>query len=236
MARKQYSEEEVQKRISQLSDAAADFLYSPEMGALVKKVADKHQLHIDQMALLEAEVGELMLGLTEPQDFVPYMVETLNVSKDVADAIAKDVNDELMLKMRGLMGAPSQAAAPAPAPAPKPASPEPVRPAASPSVVMPSSKPTPAPAPTPVPVPTPIAPPAPPPAPAPTSAPMAPAPKPAPDLAAADAMLADKKVTPPRAAAPAPASPATPPAPTKPAEDPNKPQQYKADPYREPIQ
>lgn len=230
MARKEYSEEEVQKRISQLSDAAADFLYSPEMGALVKKVADKHSLHIDQMALLESEVGELMLGLTEPQDFVPYMVETLGVQKDVADAIAKDVNDELMLKMRGLMGAPSQAAAPAPAPAPKPASPEPVTVAVSPSVVMPSSKPAPsAPAaalPTPIP-PAPVA--------APAPAPIPPKP-PVPDLAAADAMLANKKVTPPGAAAPVQASTATPPAPAKPADDPNKPQQYKADPYREPIQ
>jgi len=238
MARKEYSEEEVQKRIDKLSEEAADFLYSTEMGAMIKRIADGHKLHIDQMALLEAEVGELMLGLTEPQEFVPNMIQTLQVTEETAQAIAKDINDQVMTKMRGLMGAPSLEPTP-PVPTPRPAVPtapsSPIIP--TPSVVMPSSpKPVVSPASQPAPV-APTTPAMPPVAtPAPT---VAPVPDPVHDLVAADAMLSEKKVVPPPAAAPTAPTPAAPSSPAGGAvvkADPAQPQNYKADPYREPVE
>lgn len=221
MARKSYTEEEIQKRIDQLSEEAADFLYSPEMGALVKQIADTHKLHIDQMSLLEAEVGELMLGLTEPLEFVPNLMSTLRIDKDTADAVAKDVNDQLMQKMRGLMGAPSAQTAQIPTPQ------------QTSTVVMPSSKPAAAaPAPT---APVPQAAPAPK-APSAAIAP-APAPKPAPELGAIDTMLSKSQVTAPTSAATPPAASApAPQTPIAPAANPGTPQNYKADPYREPVE
>ncbi len=213
MARKTYSDEEIQKRIDQLSEEAADFLYSPDMGVLVKHISDAHKLHIDQMSLLEAEVGELMLGLTEPMEFVPNLMDTLHIDKETADAVAKDVNDQLMQKMRGLMGAPSAQT--------------------ESSIVMPSSKPieTP-PAPVAIRTPAPAAPIVPPVAQTPAVAP-----KPALDLHAADAMLSQKQVsTSASATVPPPAAPAAAPAPAKPAPSPAQPQNYKADPYREPVE
>lgn len=238
MARKTYTEEEIQKRIDQLSEEAADFLYSPEMGVLVKQIADAHKLHIDQMTLLEAEVGELMLGLTESLEFVPNLIETLHIDKETADTIAKEVNEQLMQKMRGLMGAPSAQATQTH-----------TSPQAS-SVMMPSSKPV---------IPTPVAA-----APAPQAAPAPKAPvaapttaplntsgvgrtslsevvaKPAPELGAIDSMLSQKQVTTPASAAAAPSAATPPPSPAAtpviPAADPGQPQNYKADPYREPVE
>ncbi len=220
MARKTFTEEEIQKRIDSLSEEAADFLYSPEMGLMVKQIADRHKLHIDQMSLLDAEVGELMLGLTEPLEFVPNMKETLQIDEATAQAIAKEINDQVMMKMRGLMGAPSQ---------------QPAATAPTPSVVMPSS-----PKPVAPPIATPAAPIIPKPVvPAPIAAPVtAPKPAPAPNLMAAEAMLSEKKVT-----TSAPAAPSVPAAPAKaapitpaPKADPAQPQNYKADPYREPVE
>lgn len=210
-----------------LPEAAADFLYSSEMGAVVKAIADKHSLHIDQMGLLEAETGQLILGLTEPQDFAPYITESLKVSSEQATAIAKDVQEQIMGKIRASMGQPGAASSPAPS--------MPVA-SSAPSVVMPSSSPKPvvpaAPiASTPAPLRTPPAP-----APAPSTTVMStstPAPQAAatPTLAKADAILSEKKVTPP-AATPTPASAA----PAAPKADPAQPQLYKADPYREPVE
>lgn len=221
MARKTYTEEEIQKRIDQLSEEAADFLYSPEMGVLVKQIADAHKLHIDQMTLLEAEVGELMLGLTESLEFVPNLIETLHIDKETADTIAKEVNEQLMQKMRGLMGAPSAQATQTH-----------TSPQAS-SVMMPSSKPV---------IPTPVAAaPAPQAAPAPKAPVAAPttAPKPTPELGAIDSMLSQKQVTTPASAAAAPSAATPPPSPAQtpiiPAADLGQPQNYKADPYREPV-
>ncbi len=250
MARKTHSEEEVQKRIDALPEAASNFLYSAEMSAAIREIGGKHRLHIDQMSLLEAETGELILGLTEPQDFASYLAAGLNVNAEQAVAIAKDVNDQLMSKIRASMGHPSSAAPESKPPAPSfaPSTPMPTAASSSPSVVMPSSSAFPAStapapkAPSNTPSPVPAAAPAPSaPAPATATAP-APAPKPAamaPNLGAADAILSEKKVTPP---APAPASAASAPAPAAhaaapaPKADPAQPKPYTADPYREPVE
>ena len=177
----------MQKRIESLPEPAADFIYSTEMGALAKQIADKHHLHIDQMSLLEAEAGELMLGLTEPQEFVPNLIDSLSVDKAKAEVVAKDINDELMLKIRGMMGSPKPPVSPSmpsvvppivPAPAPKPPTPAPqaatpARPQTPPATPAPAAvKPT---APTPV-------------MPSPNSTPKTAAS----NLAAADAMLSEK--------------------------------------------
>lgn len=248
MARKVYSQEEIERRMDALPEAAADFLYSSEMNGIIKSIADKHALHIDQMGLLGAEAGQLILGLTEPQDFALYIAESLNIGADKAATIAKDVNDQLMSKIRASMGHPSSAGPESKPSAPSfaPSTPMPAAASSSPSVVMPSSSAFPAstaPAPkapsnTPSPVPAAApAPSAPAPATAPAPAPRSPAP--APNLGAADAILTEKKVTPP---APAPASAASAPAPAAhaaapaPKADPAQPKPYTADPYREPVE
>jgi len=190
MARKTYTEEDINKRIAALPEAAADFLYSAEMGGIVKQIADKHHLHIDQMSLLEAEAGELILGLTETQEFVPNLMDSLQTDKETAEAVARDINEQLISKIRAGMGHPTSTP--------------------TPSVVMPSTPKPAVPEPKPMPASTPMAAPTPP-----TLPTLAPKPTIAPDLMAADTMLAEKKTT----------SVETP-----------KPQNYKADPYREPVE
>lgn len=236
MARKVYSEDEVKKRMEALPEAASDFLYSAEMGAIVKEIADKHHLHIDQMSLLEAEAGEFILGFVEPQEFAANIAETLKLDAQTADAVSKDMNEKLFTKVRDLMKGPPAEVKKEPL-----ANQIPVR------TQAPSTPPPMPPRPAPMPVSTPMSP---------TSAAPAPTTPPKPavthDLLAAEAMLSEKKVTPPptpaptpqpkppiattpNPATPAPTSP-TPSAPPMPPKPEEKPQPYKADPYREPIE
>lgn len=223
MARKTYSSEEVAKRMEALPEAAADFLYSSEMGSIVKSIADKHSLHIDQMGLLEAEAGQLILGLTEAGDFAPFIAESLKIGTEQATAIAKDINDQIVSKIRTSMGQPSSSAVAVHTPS------TPIMKPPAPSIVMPSSI-KPATPPLAVPTPTP---------PAASVSPAAPVsasqPTKTPNLAAADAILSEKKVT-PASPASVSAAPATPAASPVPKIDPAQPQNYKGDPYREPIQ
>ncbi len=229
MTRKIYSEEEIGKRMAALPEAAAEFLYSAEMAGMIKLIAEKHHLHIDQMSLLEAETGELILGLVGTQEFVPNLIESLHIDAASAEAVAKEINEQVLSKIRTDMGRPNVVPAPASsAPA------TPIIPA--PSVVMPSS-PKPTVFPNREPVATPVAAPA-----TPSASTSVPKPTVTPNLGAADAILSEKKVTPPPTPAPTPAVPVIPAAPATPAAspvpkvDPVLPQNYKADPYREPVE
>lgn len=78
-------------------------LYGPEMSAIMQKVGQAHQLHIDQIDLLNAETGQVMLGFVEPKDYSESLMESLRVDRMTADAIAQDVNDQLFAKIRESM-------------------------------------------------------------------------------------------------------------------------------------
>lgn len=215
-----------------LPEAAADFLYSSEMSEIIKTIANKHTLHIDQMGLLEAETGQLILGLTEPQEFASYIAESIKISAEQAIAITKDINEQIISKIRTSMGQPSGIHLSNSVPPLSKFDPiAPVHTGGIPasSVVMPSSSKTDTP-----PVLSPTMPPVA--APTPVSTPsLTPKPGAIPNLAAADALLSEKKVVPPPPV-PISTTPGAPAASPAPKNDPTQPQNYKADPYREPVE
>lgn len=196
---KAYSAKEAEERFKTLPPQVQTFIYSPEIFAALKNIAEKHRLHIDQLALLQAETSSVMLGFTEPQDFTMMLEENLHLEADEAQKIATEINESVLLKIREYMKSLPQN--------------------------PPSSPPT-------------------------TLAPSSPAilQKPA-ELHPADMMLSQKTVTAapiaPKTAAPAapattPSVPTLPtlaqtPSPAAKAEAP-KPEPYKADPYREPVE
>ncbi len=118
MARKIYTPEEVQKRLESLPADIQALVYSADMDGVIQKVGTKNQLHIDQLALLEAEVGEVMLGFTESKDFVQNLMDTLQVDRAKADTVAQDINEQLFSKIRESMKNLSRPAAQTPPAAP----------------------------------------------------------------------------------------------------------------------
>ncbi len=220
---------EIQKHIDATPAAARAFISSGEMGKAVHAIGSKHQLHIDQIGALEAEIMAAMIGITDPNDLVENIAAVLNIDEQKSTLIANDANSEIFSKVRESMkGSPQE-------PKKEPlASQIPITTGNTPIVPTPSVAEKPAAMPAPVPTPAPIAP-------------------AVPDhMAAADTMLSEKKVTPPPtpapaapaqpAAAPGPAASVPPASPTTPANspvlkvDPSQPQNYKADPYREPVE
>lgn len=241
MTKKLYTPEETAKKFESLPKEIKDLLYSFEMTSIITKVGEKHGLHIDQMDELNTETAYVMMGLTEPKDFSGILVEDLGIDQAKADAIISDINEMLFSKIRAAMNQPS---AIAPAMPPK-------APLADVLPKMPGSSPVAAPS-------TPLAPaagsiPEMKPSFTPLSAAAAPIATPAMPMVApsimpaissapkiemhpADIALSEKTVVVAPSAPAAPAVAATPA--QKPVDAkavPPKPTDYKADPYREPI-
>lgn len=202
-------EAQVQQRLKELPEEIRMAVLSADLDRKIQSIGQKHKLHIDQIGNLEDETLLVMLGFSDPVEFMDQLVERLSVTPVEASLISADVVHDVFMPIRESMRLWAERKK-----LTKDADTTPVPTNSVSSVVMPSSKPPP--------VPTPIA--------APSAPASAPAPKPAPELSSIDSMLSQKQVTPPAGAA---TPPQTPPAPVL---NPEQPQNYKADPYREPVE
>jgi len=116
MEKKLFSPEETKKKFDALPQGVKDLLYSFEMTSIITKIGEKHALHIDQMDTLNNETAQVMLGLTDTSEFPEILVEDLGVDKELADAIARDINDLLFTKVREALKKPSAASVSVPLP------------------------------------------------------------------------------------------------------------------------
>jgi hypothetical protein len=205
--------DDIQKKIATLPPEVRRLLYSTEMSGDIQQIGARHQLHVDQVGALEAEVAAVMIGVTQSNELAENIADALNLDRAKSEEIATDVGNTIFAKIRDAMKqGPAQAAPaeksvvmPSRAAAPKPPAPTPPMPATPPVAPKP---PVPAPPAVAVVPPKPAAPPAP--------------PKPAPPPAmppSVNAMLTQPTASMPKK------------------EEPPKPgPSYKADPYREPVE
>lgn len=221
------SKEELEKRIDSLPEEIQNLLYSPEMYTAIKQVSAKHQLHVDQMDLLETETSQVMLGITQTAQFPKTIAQSLKVDAAQAEAIAKDIDEVLFSQVRSAMKKADEHTAVMATPSVPPAIINPPTTAGEKSVVMPSAAKAPVPTVT-----------APAPATVPAATPVPPVVKPVATDAMqhVEAMLSAPTVS----IAPKPAAPVipvpTPPAPdVKKSDAPTPPPIYKTDPYHEPV-
>ncbi|MDE1924999.1 MAG: hypothetical protein KGH79_02360 [Patescibacteria group bacterium] len=247
MANESYTAEEIKKKFTSLPQDIKALVYSVDMLNVIQKLGEKYQLHVDKLEILEGEAADIMTGLSDPKTFVSNIKESLEIDETKANALAKDVNEQLFDKIRESMKKVYEQNTTPAAEAPK----NPPAMSVEKSVVMPSAAKTPADvpavtAPTPAPAapapasaqPKPIVPPAP---------ALTPTPVAAPAIPKADVMLSQPTVSLPAGQSPlggaqskVPAQPAQPAqSAIKNAEPPKadapKPAPiYKADPYREP--
>jgi hypothetical protein len=180
-----YSPEDIRKKFESLPEDIKALVYSADMSGVLKAAANKYGLHIDQLDSLEAVTADVMTGFSQREEFVPNLKESLDIDDTKAQAIAKDINEQLFVKIRESMKKASEQSAALKPPVstpiiPPPAAPKPIATAPAPSA----------------PVPAPIVP---------STMPQMPK---KPDLSAVDTMLERKNVSaPPPPAAPVPTTP-----------------------------
>jgi len=123
-----YTPQEIDKKMEALPQDIQGLVYSARMLDVIQGIGAKYKLHIDQIGVLEAEVADVMIGFTPAEKFVPNLVATLSLDKATAENIAKDINDELLIKIRESMK--KSYYQPTAAPPPAPVAPAPVAPPA----------------------------------------------------------------------------------------------------------
>src|SRR3989344_4190275 len=206
-------QKQVQARIEELPEDVQKAIMAADLDRRIQAIGNKHHLHIDQIGKLEDETLLVMLAFTAPSDFASHIQNKCGMSQADAEALATEISNEIFMPIRKSRQDFVEQKSLLNTLTEETTQPQavvstvPSTPArTAPSV---SAAPTPAPATTPPAAQKPSVPPAG--APAPASKPQVPlAPHPH------DLMLVEKPVT----------TPATPP----------KPDNYKSDPYREPVE
>jgi len=135
----------IKDRYKELPADIQEAIKSTDLAAKFAKISEKHSLHIDQSGALQTETILVMLGLESSDDFVENVKKGLEVSRDEAVALAKDVNTEILDSIRNSLrilqsqeeSEPTENVSINP-PAPQPIAPTPVI-LATPSAPTPSS-------------------------------------------------------------------------------------------------
>lgn len=228
-------QKQIEQRINELPPDIQRAVLSSDYNEKIRTIGEAFGLHIDQIQELSDFTMLMMLGFMKEEDYRKELMTVFNGNSSLTEKVLRDVNQQIFLSIRESMkGFSAGQGGGAAAPAPVPAAPAPTSaPARAPlsevlpkkDVVMPATSVAPVPA----------APSSPmkssPAASTPSTSSSAPLPAIAADMHPADVMLTEKTVATP--ATPAPAPVAQKPADTK--ATPPKPTDYKADPYREPI-
>lgn len=115
----------VEERLAALPADVRELVYSADMSSILQDIQKKHGLHIDQIELMEAETSAVMIGLSEPEQFVENLANSLDIDQQKSAAIVADINAMIFVKVRDSLkklygqvpGEGSATATPAPTPA-----------------------------------------------------------------------------------------------------------------------
>jgi len=96
----QYTSEQLKSQYQKLPENLKDALASVEGVETVKSIGKNYHLRIDEMSELSDEIGLVMLGLAKPEEFVTHIIARLGLDRAVAEGIAREVNEQIFLKIR----------------------------------------------------------------------------------------------------------------------------------------
>ncbi len=85
-------EENLKERFAKLPQVVQDAITSADVEKRMRKLADTHKLHLDQWQSLENEVMLSLLGIQPVEDLEKNIKSEVNVSADVAKALAGDIS------------------------------------------------------------------------------------------------------------------------------------------------
>src|SRR5437868_2887280 len=91
---------ELKNKYDSLPNDVKQAIDSSDVALKLEDLGKKYDLHMDQIGILEEEVGKVMLGITHPDEFVDVIEQKLNIDTDKAIALTTDVNMEIFLSIR----------------------------------------------------------------------------------------------------------------------------------------
>ena len=93
----------IKARLEELPEDIRKAVQSADVDKKIQEIGAKNALHLDQIGNLGDEVYMVMLGFTDPAEFAENLAKELNVPKEKAEAIAKDIGTALFIPIRESM-------------------------------------------------------------------------------------------------------------------------------------
>ncbi|MEK7622179.1 MAG: hypothetical protein AAB415_03290 [Patescibacteria group bacterium] len=95
-----FTTEQLEEKYRSLPEVLKETMAGIETAETISGIGKKYQLHIDQIGELADEIGLVMLGLVKTEDFVKHLIIRLGLEQAVAEAMTREVNEQIFLKIR----------------------------------------------------------------------------------------------------------------------------------------
>ena len=95
------TKEEARKRFKELPESLQEILLSMEVAETIQSIGSKYHLHVDQIGYLSDEISYIILGFTKPYELTDNIKRALNIPYDIAQDIVRDVDEQILKKIRG---------------------------------------------------------------------------------------------------------------------------------------
>lgn len=89
-------EQIIKNRYKELPENIQQAIKNTDLASKFNTISEKHNLHLDQNGNLQTETILVMLGLEPTNDYVDNIQKSLEISKDEALSIARDINIEIL--------------------------------------------------------------------------------------------------------------------------------------------
>ncbi len=95
-----YTNQQLEQMLESLPEDVKGVLFGFNTGSKIRNIGAKYSLHIDKLSILVDETNLVMFGLTKPNDFSQIIQSKLNITKDVAELIVHDINEQIFESIR----------------------------------------------------------------------------------------------------------------------------------------
>ncbi len=83
-----------------LPEDLKDAIASVDSAEAIFETSKKYNLHVDQTAILGQETGLVLLGVSDPMEFVGSIVARLGIDKNKASNIVMEINEKIFAKVK----------------------------------------------------------------------------------------------------------------------------------------
>ena len=97
---KQFTSKEIQDAFEKLPQDVQTALTSVDLNNKVKSIAERYNLHMDQLGNLVDEVGLVMLGLQKSSSFIDGLCSRLSIDARIAENITRDINTDIFSSIK----------------------------------------------------------------------------------------------------------------------------------------
>ena len=96
----QLTPDELKKFYASLPEDLQNAIFSPETMDTYNQIQERYALDAEQREELSIQSGLLMMGITEPKEYVLVLAEKLGIPRDKAAFIAQEVNRNILHPVR----------------------------------------------------------------------------------------------------------------------------------------